>query len=355
MQRSSSPQSRDWTPESLFTLAGFMLLGGRLVQGWIFWSAASRRLFYATHGNALDPASPGYAASQLLHAMPGSIFPEAIAWLLQSGGFLHFVTWLWTLVELTIGLTLILGLGTRLAALISLVLNGVLMVTFGWMGTLGIGGWTAATAGFALGSALVLTGGGDWSLDHWLAQRYAEVAERRVFRRLCSGPLALESTRKASIGLGLLNLLFAAGFYQFQHGGIFSPVQPRVNALNHGLQLGAAQARANGSVLFSAYVDAGPATGKLYLINAELLNANGIRTEQWNGLRLSKLPAGAIENHFRQPWASQFKHTAYGISAPTGAKARILLPGRHKLLAGKYTLRLTAIDGRYWQVPVNLQ
>lgn len=354
MQHPSPQQGRDWNSESLFALAGFMLLGARLVQGWVFWAAASRRLFYLPGDSALDPASPVYAAGRLLHAMPGSAFPSAIAWLLQTGGFLHFATWLWTLLELAVGLALLFGIGTRLGAFFSVLLNAVLMATLGWTGGAN-GGWAAAATGFAIGGALLLAGGGDWSLDHWLAQRYPETAEQRAFRRLCSGPLGLEGTRRLGIALGLLGLLFAAGFYQYFHGGVFSPAQPRVDAHHHGLRLTAAAARADGSVAFSAYVDAGPAAGALYLIGAELLNANGIRTEHWNGVLLSKLPEGAIENRFRQPWAAQFRRTLYGIGAGTGARARIRLPGRHKLLAGRYTLRLTAIDGRHWQAPINLQ
>lgn len=362
MQHAHGTRSRDWTPESLFALTGLMALGVRLVQGWIFWAGASRRLFYdfhSAHGSLyaakMAPDAAGYVAGKLVHAMPGSLFPGVIEWVLQSGGLLHFMVWFWTLLELVVGIGLILGIATRLLALASVGLNVSLMLIFGWMGSTGVDEWAMAAAGFAMGSVLVLAGGGSWSLDHWLAQRFPRLGERRNFRRLCSGPLTLEGTRRWAIGLGLSSLLFTAGFYQYLHGAVFSPLQARVSFHRHSLALSDATARADGSVDFTAYVDAGPDTGKLYLISAELLNAQGRPIERWEGRRLGSLPKGAVDNRFTQPWAAQFKPTAYGLGGATGATARIRLPGLGKLVGGGYTLRLSDIEGKHWQIPVTLQ
>ena len=362
MRHASGIRDRDWTPESLFALAGLMALGIRLVQGWIFWAGASRRLFYdlhSAHGHLyavkMNPDAAGYVASKLVHAMPGSLFPGIIEWVVQSGGFLHFMVWFWTLLELIVGVGLILGIGTRLLALASVGLNVSLMLIFGWMGSTCVDEWTMAAAGFSIGAVLTLTGGGSWSLDHWLAQRFPRLGEHRNFRRLCSGPLTLEGTRRWAIALGLVSLLFTGGFYQYLHGAVFSPLQARVSFHQHSLALSDAMAKADGSVDFTAYVDAGPDTGKLYLISAELLNAQGKPIEQWEGQRLGSLPKGAVDNRFSQPWAARFEPTAYGLGGATGAKARITLPGLGRLVGGGYTLRLTDINGKHWQIPVTMQ
>jgi uncharacterized membrane protein YphA (DoxX/SURF4 family) len=362
MQTTHSSNNRAWTPESLFALVGIMALGVRLVQGWIFWGGASRRLFYdfhSAHGSLyavkMDPSVAGYVANKLVHAMPGSVFPGLIEWIVLHGSFLHFMVWFWTLVELVVGVGLILGIATRFLAFASMGLNVSLMLIFGWMGSTCVDEWTMAAAGFAMGTTLMLTGGGSWSLDQWLANRSSALSERGWFRLLFSGPLPLEVTRRWGIVLGLLSLLFTAGFYQYLHGAVFTPLHARVNFHHYSLALSDATATADGSVRFSAYVNAGPDTGKLYLIGAELLNARGNQVEQWSGQRLSSLPSKAIDNRFTQAWASQFKPTAYGIGGVTGAKARIDLPGLANLQAGSYTLRLRDIDGKQWKLPFTLK
>lgn len=359
METSQTHDTRSWTPASLFALVGLMALGTRLVQGWIFWGGASRRLFYDFHSTQghlyavkMDPNVAGYVANKLSHAMPGSIFPGLIQWVIMHGGFLHFMVWFWTLVELIVGIGLIFGIATRFLALVSVGLNVSLMLIFGWMGSTCVDEWTMASAGFAMGTTLMLTGGGSWSIDHWLANRSPALANSGWFRLLFSGPLSLEGTRRWGILLGLLSLLFTAGFYQYIHGAVTSPLHARVTFHHHKLALSDTRAQRNGSVRFSAYVDAGPDTGKLYLIKAELVNSQGKAVEQWNGQNLSTLPAKAIDNRFTQPWAAQFKTTAYGIGGITGAKARIELPAKNVLTPGRYTLRLINIDGKQWKTPV---
>lgn len=353
--------ARQWTPESLFAVAGLMALAIRLVQGWIFWGGASRRLFYdfhSIHGHEyavkMDPNVSGYVANKLVHAMPGSVFPGLIQWVVMHGGFLLFMVWFWTLVELVVGVGLMLGIATRLLALASLGLNISLMLIFGWMGSTCVDEWTMAAGGFAMGATLMLTGGGHWSLDHWIAKRWPAVGEQGWFRWLFSGPLPLSATRSWGAALGILSLLFTAGFYQYFHGAVISPLHARVSFHKHDLALSQVSAQTNGQVRFHAYIDAGPDTGKLYLIDARLVDAQGNTVENWNGKALSALPKADIDNLFHQPWASQIKPTKYGLGGITGAKAFITLPAEHSLPAGRYTLRLMNIDGRTWSAPVTV-
>ncbi len=358
----SSPGNATYTPQTLFGLAGLMALGVRLVQGWIFWGGASRRLIYdfkSIHGHLyavkMDPNVAGYVANKLAHAMPGSLFPGMIEWVIMHGSFLHVMVWFWTLVELVVGVGLIFGVATRFLSLLSVGLSISLMLIFGWMGSTCVDEWTMAAAGFAMGTVTMMTGGGAWSIDQWLASRSPALADRGWFRWLFSGPLPAETTRRGSIVLGLLSILFTVGFYQFLHGAVFSPLHARVNFHHYSLSVSAAQARNDGSVRFSAYVNAGPDTGKLYLISAQLSNAQGQIVEQWKGKQFSALSGTSIVNRFTQPWTSQFKPTAYGIGGVTGAKAVITLPGQATLAAGHYTLRLADIDGKHWTAPVTMQ
>jgi thiosulfate dehydrogenase [quinone] large subunit len=350
------------TPQHLFALAGIMALSIRLVQGWVFWAGASRRLFYdlapvaangdaVTHAVKMDPNAAGYVANKLAHAMPGSLFPDLIQWVMLQASFLHFMVWFWTLAELVVGVGLLLGLATRLLAFASVGLNVSLMLIFGWMGSTCVDEWTMAACGFAMGATLMLTGGGQWSVDQWLAGRAPAVGERTWFRLLFSGPLSLISARRWGLGLGLLSLLFTVGFYQYLHGAVVSPLHSRVNFHQHNIVLSDARVDSNGDLSVHAYVDAGPDTGKLYLVEAALLQGDTL-IQRWGGAALSALPLSAIDNLFTQPWGARIAPTNYGLGAVTGAKAMIRLPGQQPLEQGRYRLRLTDIDGRSWETAV---
>lgn len=364
MQMTNNDQLGEWTPAKIFAFAGLMALGVRLVQGWVYWGGASRRLFYTYHmvqghlsAVKMNPDVSGYLANKLAHAMPGSMFPGMIEWVMQHGSFLHTMVWFWTLVELVVGVGLIIGLATRILALASVGVNVSLMMIFGWMGSTCVDEWTMAAAGFSMGTLLMLTGGGSWSVDHWLARRNPALGESRWFRVLFSGHLPYQAMRKWSIWLGIISIVFTVGSYQFLHGAVYSPLHARVDSHHYHLSLNKVQLKPNGAVSFNAYVDAGPDTGKLYLIGAKLLNSSGNTVEQWTGKQLTALPKTSIVNRFTQAWSSKFKPTVYGIGGVVGAKATIQLPGNAaQTLSGiGYTLRLTTIDGKHWSTAVNEQ
>ncbi|HEN47234.1 MAG TPA: DoxX family membrane protein [Mizugakiibacter sp.] len=364
MQTTNNTQQDEWTPARIFAFAGLMALGVRLVQGWVYWGGASRRMFYdfqmvQGHLSAvkMNPDVSGYVANKLAHAMPGSMFPGMIQWIMVHGSLLHTMVWFWTLVELVVGVGLIIGFATRILALASVGVNVSLMMIFGWMGSTCVDEWTMAAAGFAMGTVLMLTGGGSWSVDHWLARHNPALGERRWFRVLFSGHLPYQAMRKWSIWLGIISIVFTVASYQFLHGAVYSPLHARVNFHHYSLSLNQAQVKTDGTVSFHAYVDAGPDTGKLYLIGAELLDSNGNAVEQWSGKQLTALPQANIVNRFTQAWSSKFKPTAYGIGGVVGAKATIKLPGNavQTLSGSSYTLRLTTIDGKHLSTKVKAQ
>lgn len=364
MQANQTMGRQEWTLARIFAFAGLMALGVRLVQGWVFWGGASRRMFYTfktVHGQLsavkLNPDVGGYVANKLVHAMPGSMFPDVVDWIVMHGGFLHFMVWFWTIVELVVGVGLIIGIATRFLAFASVGLNISVMMIFGWMGSTCVDEWTMGAAGFAMGTMLMLTGGGSWSVDQWLARRNPVMAESGWFRLLFSGPLSFESARRWSVWLGIASIVFTVGTYQFLHGAVFSPLKARVNFHHYHLKLDRTQARADGSIGFDAYVDAGPDTGKLYLISAQLLDGSGHIAEQWSGEQLSALSKDDIVNRYTMAWGSKIAPTAYGIGGVTGAKAHIALPAQPgtKLSGSGYTLRLVTIDGKPWSAPVTLQ
>jgi thiosulfate dehydrogenase [quinone] large subunit len=342
---------------------GLVLLGTRFVQGFIFWGGATRRLIYDFHPIAgvdhavkLDFDAPGFVAAKLTHALPGALWVQRpIEWTLAHPDLVLASVWIWTIAELAVGLGLMLGLMTRTAALVSIGLNVVLMTIFGWMGSTCLDEWTMAVSGVAMSSAVFLAGGGTWSVDErFLAP--TRVAKSHPWTNwLCSGPLPVDTLRKAALALAIACAAFTVVTYQILFGAVVSPLHSRVNFHRHHVALGPATATAGGGLAFQAYVDAGPDTGAAYIIAARLADASGALAAEWDGAALAALPAGAIVNAYPYAWASRFKTERIGISGQTGARATITLPapaGAQPKPGSAYQLELEAIDGSRWMSPL---
>lgn len=339
----------------LWALLGLAMLGVRLVQGWIYWGGASRRLIYSV--GKLDPSSHAYMAYKMNHAIPGAIFgtDQALSYVLHHPSLLYISIIIFTLVELVVGVGLLLGFMTRFLGLVSVGLSISLMLMFGWLGSTCVDEWTMASDSFAMGLGIMLAGGGTWwSLDHWIARRYPKLGERRWFPWLFSGPLPIPTLTRLAKIFGILAIAFTVGFYGYLRGAVYSPLTARTNPKHHHIALSQPNLAPNGDVRFSAYVNAGPDTQGAYVIEASIQNEAGQVVESWDGKILSNLPATDIVNDFAY---SHFKPTKYGLVGVLGARATITLPHHAPLAlqAGNYSLALMSIDGKKWTVPVTIQ
>jgi thiosulfate dehydrogenase (quinone) len=359
MTRSDSFASDQLEPASELEFAALALLGTRFVQGFIFWGGATRRLIYDFHtvdgvdlATKLDFDGPGFVAAKLTHALPGSLWVQApLEWTLAHPGLILASVWMWTIAELAVGIGLMLGLLTRLSAFVSIWLNVSLMVIFGWMGSTCLDEWTMAVSGVAMSGALVVAGGGAWSLDERYLSRLAFAQSNPTINWLTSGPLAAEPLRKLAFGLAGTSIVFTLLTYQVLFGAIVSPLHARVTFHRHHVALSGVTVAADGAVRFSASVDAGPDTGAAYVIAARLLDATGTPVAGWDGTALARLPATAIRNAYPYVWASRFKTEKIGFGGTTGARATIDLPppaGIAIAAGGAYRLVLEAIDGTEW-------
>jgi len=127
-------------------LLGLAILGVRLVQGWVFWGGASRRLIYGA--GKLDPSSSRYMAHKMNETIPGAIFGtgNVLNALMHHPTMLPVSIIVFTLVELLIGLGLIFGFMTRFFSLISVGLVVSLVLMFGWLGSSCVDGQWPPTA-----------------------------------------------------------------------------------------------------------------------------------------------------------------------------------------------------------------
>ncbi len=345
----------DGSPAAWAALLPLVLLGTRFVQGFIFWGGASRRLFYDFKDTAgvdlavkLDFDAPGFVAAKLVHALPGALIQAPVEWTLRHPDLIDASVWLWTLAELAVGLGLIFGLFTRLAAAGSLAINVVLMLVFGWMGSTCLDEWTMAVSGVAMSSAVFIAGGGGWSLDA-LVGRTAFATRHGWTRWTFSGALSAGTVRALGLFFAAVAVVFTVGTYQIFFGAVVSPLHARVNFHNHAIALSDVAVAPDGGVRFAAAVDAGPDTGAVYVVAARLVDASGAVVASWDG---AALKTASIENVWPYAWASHFKAETIGFGGATGARATIALPppagGLHPD-AVALTLVLEAIDGSTWE------
>lgn len=338
---------------ALWWLLGAAAFSTRLVLGWIYWGGASRRFIYAPA--KLDQHSSAYLANKLVHAAPGAAFGvgHILHWLLAMPALLQVAVVFFSAVEMVVGICLIIGLATRLLALVAIGLSITLMLIFGWMGTTCLDEWTMAASSFAMACMVLATGSGPWSVDSWL-QRCGCMRKTPWLSWITSGPLPLstEGFVRLTRVLGILSIVFTVFFYGYNFDAIYSPLGKRVDSAHPAILLSDAVANAD-AVSVHGYVNAGPDTQGLYIMQAELTSPGQTAPVFIYGATdLAKKGFVKIKNSYA-PWSS-CKADAFGLRCQLGSKAVLSfpLPAQHAALTGHEVLTLTDVDGKKFSIPV---
>jgi uncharacterized membrane protein YphA (DoxX/SURF4 family) len=329
--------------------AGLGLLAVRFIQGFIYWGGGSRRFIYAP--SKLDAWSGhNWMAHKFHTAMPGAILgmDKVIAYMLHHFVLLYAGVILFSAAELIAGLFLMLGLFTCASALVSVGFSVVLMLMFGWQGATCIDEWTMAACNLAMGTTLLLAGGGAYALDNVRLRRNPALAGRGWFRWAAGSlPLPLDDGRLRTLALALFAFVavFDVGTYSYYRGSVVTPFHGGpVSPSKHHVSLSDGVLAADGSVRFHAYLDAGTPEAPSHIVDAALVEAgSGQMAEHWDTKTLTTLPKTAIVNDFDY---QQFKPGPFGITAGIGAMATITLPpaGTPTLSAPNYVLKLTSAN-----------
>jgi len=334
-------------------IVGLALPAIRFTQGFIYWGGGSRRLIYAPQ--KLDPHAATWFANKFQSGMPGALFgsDKIIAFLLHHFDLLYASFIVFSVAELVFGLMLLLGLLTRLSALMTIGFAVLLMVMFGWQGATCIDEWTMAAANFAMGTTLVLGGGGAWSLDAVLARR-TRLGEQSWFRwagGTAPLPVSEPTMRRAGLVALIATVAFVVGFYDYYRGSVVTPFHGGpVSAAAHRVALSAPRLGADGLVAFHAYLNGGTAAVPSHVVAARLADATGAVVERWDMRALAALPAQNIANAFDY---QRFRTGPYGLVAPVGAVADITLPPARPGIAlapGAYRLVLETVNGHRFAV-----
>jgi thiosulfate dehydrogenase (quinone) len=331
-------------------VTGLVILCIRFVQGFIFWGGGSRRFIYAPQ--KLDPYATQWMANKLQSAMPGALLgvSHLINYLLQHFILLYVSIIIFSLFELISGACLIVGFMTRLAGFGTACISIVLMLIFGWEGSTCLDEWTMAVCNLAMGLTLALAGSSEYSIDHWLWQRYKRLRNSRWFRWLASGPITFKHLKETCFAFVVFTILFTLGTYDYYRGAIFSRYHPGpVSAITHHLQLSNGTINAQGVVQFTAYVNAGNTAIPANIMRIELRDAQQKIIATWNGADLSQLNTRQINNAYLY---NQILPGPFGLEAPVSARAKITLqiPHKIKLTPNIYQLSIFTVDGHRWQM-----
>ncbi len=313
----------------------------RLVAGWMFLSAAHRRLVLAP--GKLDPDSASYLGHKFNQFMPGAIggVDRLIAALLDAPSALHAFLWSFTIIEGLVGLALIFGLGTRLAAVGSAAMSVGILLGAGWLGPTCLDEWQIGALGGAVGSALMLTGAGAYSLDAEIARRWPELMARPWLRALSDPAPRAHAPMVLAVAVAAFGL--TVGTNQIFHGGVWGPLHN--DSVSPQLRLEGAVRDAEG-LRFTVERPAGPETYGAFIVEVRHRSDEGEVMQRWGAAALSRIERDAIANR----WLVQVQAGVHGLEVPLGARAEVRLPGASTVPGGR--LELEDVSGKVWTVPV---
>lgn len=268
-----------------------------ITMGFIFFAAGWRRFYNAPLKH--DITSPGHMAGKLVDAAPGSPIESAIHWVLYHPWAAEWSVYLMSAAETAVGVALILGFMSRIAALGSALINIALMLIFGWMGHECLDEWTMAALGFAISVTIMFTGSGSHSVDAMLKKDWL-------------GGLFTASAGKLFLAL---SVLLTVGFYSYYFG--FMHLEKRTSTGNFSIT---AQAVAQQPGQITLYVNGGSSSSNAYIRSITFHLANGDTVIQ------KPEEIRVIRSHF-EPWSHGAGKVVDGVMRLSlGAKVDIAIP-----------------------------
>lgn len=267
-----------------------------LSMGFVFFIAGWRRFYNMPAKHDIDSAA--HLANKLVAAAPGSPIESVIHWIMYQPTLLSLATYTFSLAEVVVGLLLMIGLWTRLAAIGSMGLQFVLMIIFGWMGYECLDEWTMAATGFAISVTIFLTGSGSYAIDNWLTKDW----------------VAHWATPKVAMTLVILSVIITVGFYSF-YFGIFH-FQKRTSTHNYRIVAESVDGQQDIKTL---YVNAGGSSTASYVKSITFTLADGSTVVQ--------MPEeiNIVRQHFL-PWSKSGKVVDGVLKLRLGSKTDIKIP-----------------------------
>jgi len=312
----------------------------RLILGWQFCSAFLRRMLNAPE--KLDPTSPAYVGHAFNHFLPHSLFIKPfIKYLIIHPEILYYFLVTFTIIEGLVGIGLLLGFFTRIAALGATLLALGILLGSGWLGSTCVDEWQIGITGIGIGLVVLSLGAGVFSLD----QLFFKNRQSKFLQYISSGDLNL---RGKQIKLLALSFSFIAMFitlftYQALHNGLYGKLynlskKPKLEIANPLLEK-------NGTLRLTLYRTDGPDTYGAFITKILLINKDNklIKVFDLNNKDLGK---DQIKNYYFNKVAPNNN----SLVVPLGAKATITLLAQNgtKPENGIYKVEVIDISGLQW-------
>ena len=327
-----------------FSLAGMITLALRLVTGWTYFSAFWRRLILE---NKLDPEQAGYIGEKFNHFLPNALLiGPGIEYLVSNPDTLWWFMLIFTVVEAVVGLFFILGLFTRLMSIGVFGLAMGILLGAGWLGTTCLDEWQIGVLGIAAGFTIFLSGGGPFSMDHYLRNRAPGIYRNGRLWFLGSGIFKVRPrTLKRLVLTGAIGIfLLTLGTNQYFHGGLWGTlhnksVRPNVLISEPTLE--------EDYLAFTVFRNEGADVYGSFLIGISLYDESGKAILELNGEQLANFPPENIKNSY----VSKVKPGKHSLILPLGAKARLTIRNEQfgTLPKGNFLLVLRDISGVEWR------
>lgn len=325
-------------------MAGLFTLSLRWVIGWTYFSAFWRRLILE---NKLIPEEAGYIGEKFNHFLPNALgIKPIIEYLVSNPEALQISMVAFTIIEAIVGLSIILGLFTRLMSIGVFFLAMGILLGSGWLGTTCLDEWQIGVLGVSSGFTLFLTGSSLYSLDNYFLKQSYGFTTKKWFAYLGSGMLPVKLLAPKVLAFSLFICTLTLFTNQYFHGGVFGQlhnksVKPKVEISNVRYK--------NSELTFQVFRVEGADVYGSFLIGIEVLDQNNQVVKSIDQSELAKFPTENINNHY----VSKIKPGTHSLVLPLGAKADLTIDVGGLPLHANYSIKLIDISGIEWTEKIN--
>ncbi|MBX9851574.1 MAG: DoxX family membrane protein [Cytophagaceae bacterium] len=322
--------------------SAILLTGLRWVTGWLFFSAFWRRLILE---NKLDPEGLGYVGEKFNHFFPNAIIVKPmIHYMITHPDFLHIFLIVFTIIEALVGLGLLLGVFTRASALGVFLLSLGILFGAGWLGTTCLDEWQIGVLGTIAGLVMMVSGSDKFSLDRLIISKLPPLGERKWFRFLSSGNLAMSNKTFTAISLSIavFSLFITLYTNQVFHGGVWGKLHNL--SMKPNIVISDAKFDQTKGLSVDLFRDQGIDTYGAFITRISLKDNSGKIIEDISYTEFAKIPKQNIDNYY----TAKVKAGKNSLVIPLGAKAKINLPF---IITepGNYIIEVEDISGKIWQ------
>lgn len=293
-----------------------LVLALRFVVGWMFFSAAWRRL--VLEPGKMSPGNAAWVGGKINHFYPQAIgFKPMFEWLLTNPDALNVFMWVFTIIELFVGLGITFGLFSRLSAIGITLLSFSMLLAAGWLGATCLDEWQIGCFGIGAGLMLAMTGVGWRSFDRLVGERWSWWTSKPMAWLATGRLMGARPGRIVSVALAAFTVIAMLGTNQAFVGGLWGPLsnpsaKPHVQVSEVADQ--------DGTLTMQVFRDKGPDTYGAFVTELEAQDASGAVVADLKGEDLAALfKEGTIKNTS----VNKVKAGPDGLILPLGAEATV--------------------------------